>query len=123
MSLCCCSDDLIAVEIEAKLSCDLLNLKIWQIHVTVTREFLESVEENVRSRRPAWRVDAAKVDTHCDSVLLLSDHSIFPRGNYDLLKLKTKKRRIITILLSDYSPPPALESLVKCPYLSRFKVW
>ncbi|XP_062090117.1 inositol-pentakisphosphate 2-kinase-like isoform X2 [Humulus lupulus] len=46
--------------------------------VTVSREFLESVEKNVLSQRPAWRVHGAKVDTRCDSVLLLSDHSVFP---------------------------------------------
>ena len=60
------------------------------MRITVTREFLELVEKNVMSQRPAWRVDAAKVDTHCDSVLLLSDHSIFPRGTYKMLEL-TKK--------------------------------
>ncbi|XP_062097386.1 inositol-pentakisphosphate 2-kinase-like [Humulus lupulus] len=51
--------------------------------VMVSREFLESVEKNVLSQRPAWRVDAAKVDTRCDSVLLLSDHSIFPSGIHE----------------------------------------
>ncbi|XP_060967090.1 inositol-pentakisphosphate 2-kinase [Cannabis sativa] len=48
--------------------------------VKVSREFLELVEKNVLSQRPAWRVDASKVDTRCDSVLILSDHSIFPTG-------------------------------------------
>ncbi|KAF3446350.1 hypothetical protein FNV43_RR11529 [Rhamnella rubrinervis] len=48
--------------------------------VLVTREFLESVEKNVICQRPAWRVDAAKVDTSSDSVLLLSDHSLFSHG-------------------------------------------
>ncbi|XP_027332750.1 inositol-pentakisphosphate 2-kinase-like [Abrus precatorius] len=47
------------------------------MHVLVTREFLELVEKNVISQRPAWRVDAARVDTHCDFGILMSDHSLF----------------------------------------------
>ncbi|TQD96102.1 hypothetical protein C1H46_018245 [Malus baccata] len=47
--------------------------------VPVSREFLESVEKNVISQRPASRVDATKVDTQSDTVLLMSDHSLFPR--------------------------------------------
>ncbi|GKU89971.1 hypothetical protein SLEP1_g4039 [Rubroshorea leprosula] len=50
------------------------------MRVRVTKEFLESVEKNVICKRPAWRVDAAQVDTYCDSVLLISDHSLFPNG-------------------------------------------
>lgn len=53
------------------------------MHVLVSREFLESIEKNVLSERPACRVDAAKVDRDCDSVLLMSDHSLFP-GNLSL---------------------------------------
>ncbi|XP_043713241.1 inositol-pentakisphosphate 2-kinase-like isoform X2 [Telopea speciosissima] len=48
--------------------------------VLVSRKFLESVENNVSVQRPAWRVDAAKVNTLCDSALLISDHSVFPHG-------------------------------------------
>ncbi|CAO2835121.1 unnamed protein product [Amaranthus hypochondriacus] len=48
------------------------------VRVLVSREFLESVERNVLSKRPGWRVTAAKVDCFADSVLLMSDHSIFP---------------------------------------------
>ncbi|KAH7524122.1 hypothetical protein FEM48_Zijuj06G0085500 [Ziziphus jujuba var. spinosa] len=48
--------------------------------VLVSRQFLESVEKNVICQRPVWRVDAAKVDTSSDSVLLLSDHSLFSHG-------------------------------------------
>ncbi|CAL0323823.1 unnamed protein product [Lupinus luteus] len=51
------------------------------VHVSVSREFLESVEKNVISQRPAWRVDAAGVDTHCDFGLLMSDHSLFAHGS------------------------------------------
>ncbi|KAK9270390.1 hypothetical protein L1049_025969 [Liquidambar formosana] len=50
------------------------------IPVLVSREFLESVEKNVLSQRPAWRVNAAKVDSLCHSALIISDHSIFPHG-------------------------------------------
>ncbi|KAK7280684.1 hypothetical protein RJT34_25751 [Clitoria ternatea] len=51
------------------------------MHVLVTREFLELVENNVLSQRPACRVDAARVDTHCDFGLLMSDHSLFANGS------------------------------------------
>ncbi|XP_044510885.1 inositol-pentakisphosphate 2-kinase-like isoform X2 [Mangifera indica] len=50
------------------------------LRVLVTRAFLEYVQYNALCRRPASRVDAAEVDTHCDSVLLLSDHTVFPQG-------------------------------------------
>lgn len=49
--------------------------------VRVTREFLESVQKNVTGQRPAWRVDAADIKIPCDSVLLMSDHTLFPQGN------------------------------------------
>ena len=55
------------------------------MRVLVSREFLESIEKNVLCERPAWRVDAAKVHTDCDSALLMSDHSLFP-GNFCLLE-------------------------------------
>lgn len=51
------------------------------MRVHVSREFLESVGMNVICQRPAWRVDAAKVDMQCDSALLITDHSLFPHGN------------------------------------------
>ncbi|XP_058092015.1 inositol-pentakisphosphate 2-kinase IPK1 isoform X3 [Magnolia sinica] len=51
------------------------------IRVLVSEEFLESIEKNVISQRPAWRVDAAKVNTLCDSALLISDHSVFHHGS------------------------------------------
>ncbi|KAL6207462.1 hypothetical protein ACLB2K_018420 [Fragaria x ananassa] len=50
------------------------------MRVQASREFLETVEKNVNSQRPASRVDAAKVDTECDYVLVMSDHSLFPDG-------------------------------------------
>lgn len=49
-----------------------------QICVAVCREFLEAIQKNVHSQRPAWRIEAAKVDIYCDSALLISDHSVFP---------------------------------------------
>lgn len=51
-----------------------------QIQVLVTREFLEEIERNIKSHRPDWRIDAAKVDTLNESALLISDHSLFPHG-------------------------------------------
>ncbi|XP_021613502.1 inositol-pentakisphosphate 2-kinase isoform X1 [Manihot esculenta] len=50
------------------------------MHVVTSSEFLESIEKKVVCQRPAWRVDAAKVDTKCDFVLLMTDHSLFPNG-------------------------------------------
>lgn len=50
-------------------------------HILVTKEFLETVEKNVASQRPAGRVDVSRVDTQCDFSLLMSDHSIFPQGS------------------------------------------
>ncbi|KAF5747135.1 inositol-pentakisphosphate 2-kinase-like isoform X1 [Tripterygium wilfordii] len=50
------------------------------IRILVSREFLESIEKKVIFQRPAWRVDAARVDMSRDSVLLMSDHSLFPLG-------------------------------------------
>lgn len=51
----------------------------------MTKEFLESVEENARCKRPEWRVNDAKADTQCDSALLLSDLSQFPYSKCLLL--------------------------------------
>ncbi|KAL9234308.1 hypothetical protein vseg_009193 [Gypsophila vaccaria] len=48
------------------------------LRILVSREFLESIEKNVLYQRPVWRVDAAKVNLCTDSVLLMSDHSVFP---------------------------------------------
>ncbi|XWS14544.1 hypothetical protein CRYUN_Cryun35bG0019000 [Craigia yunnanensis] len=50
------------------------------MRVLVTKEFLESVEKNVTCHRPAWRVDSSQVNVNRDSVLIISDHSIFPNG-------------------------------------------
>ncbi|PHT98847.1 Inositol-pentakisphosphate 2-kinase IPK1 [Capsicum chinense] len=65
-----------------RVMCSLLGSKNVDagIHIPVTREFLETVDNNVLCHRPSWRVDAAKVNPLCDSVLLISDHSLFPRG-------------------------------------------
>lgn len=46
----------------------------------MSREFLKAVENKVLRQRPSWRVDAAKVNPLCDSVLVIADHSIFPSG-------------------------------------------
>ncbi|KAL5215516.1 hypothetical protein ABZP36_006917 [Zizania latifolia] len=52
--------------------------------VRVSKNFLELVEKNVLSSRPAWRVNASTIDAGADSALLISDHSLFsgnPRGS------------------------------------------
>ncbi|CAN1127029.1 Inositol-pentakisphosphate 2-kinase [Linum perenne] len=46
----------------------------------VSREFLECIEKKVICQRPSWRVDAARVDPRRDSVLIMSDHTLFPHG-------------------------------------------
>ncbi|EOY14827.1 Inositol-pentakisphosphate 2-kinase 1, putative isoform 2 [Theobroma cacao] len=50
------------------------------IRVRVTKEFLESVDNNVICQRPAWRVDSSQVDANRDTALIISDHSVFPNG-------------------------------------------
>ncbi|XP_022763203.1 inositol-pentakisphosphate 2-kinase-like isoform X2 [Durio zibethinus] len=50
------------------------------LRVLVAKEFLEFVDKNVTCHRPAWRVDSSQVDMNRDSVLIMSDHSIFPNG-------------------------------------------
>ncbi|CAJ1972470.1 unnamed protein product [Sphenostylis stenocarpa] len=79
--------------------------------VLVTRHFLELVEKNVTCYRPVWRVDAARVDTHCDFGLLMSDHSLFAHAE-------------ISSISSSQGPSPCLsiEIKPKCGFLpmSRF---
>ncbi|CAA0843407.1 Inositol-pentakisphosphate 2-kinase family protein, partial [Striga hermonthica] len=64
-----------------KVMCPLLGFEHVDagIRLIVSKEFLEAVENKVLLQRPSWRVDAAKVNSLCDSVLLIADHSIFPR--------------------------------------------
>ncbi|KAJ6684876.1 INOSITOL POLYPHOSPHATE KINASE 1 [Salix purpurea] len=50
------------------------------MRVPVKRDFLECVEKNVIKQRPAWRVDVSVVDLERDSVIIMSDHSLFPGG-------------------------------------------
>ncbi|CAM8930841.1 unnamed protein product [Rhodiola kirilowii] len=49
--------------------------------VHVSREFLECIQENALCQRPALRVDAATVNVHCHTALLISDHSVFVQGS------------------------------------------
>ncbi|CAH8390761.1 unnamed protein product [Eruca vesicaria subsp. sativa] len=50
------------------------------VRVSVSKEFLESVDKKVTKQRPPWRVNAANVDTSHDSALILNDHSLFSQG-------------------------------------------
>ncbi|GMH13899.1 hypothetical protein Nepgr_015740 [Nepenthes gracilis] len=50
------------------------------VQVPVSKEFLETVERNVLCQRPGWRVNDSKINTCINSVLLMSDHSVFPDG-------------------------------------------
>ena len=52
------------------------------MRVLVTKEFLESVEKNVTCYRPVGRIDSSQVNVNRDSVLIISDHSIFSNGNF-----------------------------------------
>ncbi|XP_054798297.1 inositol-pentakisphosphate 2-kinase isoform X2 [Prosopis cineraria] len=54
------------------------------MNVLVSREFLGTVEKNFTCQRPAFRVDTAQIDMHSDSVLLMSDHSLFPHGSWQV---------------------------------------
>ncbi|KAG6776502.1 hypothetical protein POTOM_020013 [Populus tomentosa] len=51
------------------------------MRVPVAREFLECVEKNVIKQRPPWRVDVSTFDMERDSMIIMSDHSLFPGGN------------------------------------------
>lgn len=53
------------------------------VRVQVTREFLESIHNGVLFQRPSWRAENARVNTQCDSAILMSDHSIFPHGVHE----------------------------------------
>ncbi|KFK31811.1 hypothetical protein AALP_AA6G161800 [Arabis alpina] len=50
------------------------------VRISVSKEFLESVDKKVTKQRPPWRVNAANVDTSHDSALILNDHSLFSQG-------------------------------------------
>jgi hypothetical protein len=52
-----------------------------QVRVRVSRDFLELVEKNVLSSRPAGRVNASSIDNTADAALLIADHSLFS-GTY-----------------------------------------
>ncbi|PKU63152.1 inositol-pentakisphosphate 2-kinase IPK1 isoform X1 [Dendrobium catenatum] len=51
------------------------------VPIFVTKEFLESVEKNVHTQRPPWRLHATEVDLLSHSALLMSDHSVFSSGS------------------------------------------
>ncbi|AQK46910.1 Inositol-pentakisphosphate 2-kinase [Zea mays] len=51
------------------------------VRVRVSRDFLELVEKNVLSSRPAGRVNASSIDNTADAALLIADHSLFS-GTY-----------------------------------------
>ncbi|KAF8405267.1 hypothetical protein HHK36_010168 [Tetracentron sinense] len=93
------------------------------IRILVSREFLESVEKNTLCQRPASRVQAARVNTLCDSALLVSDHSAFPHGKYRLHKFSPM---VITSCVSILKEEPCIsvEIKPKCGFLpcSKFIV-
>ncbi|RID44997.1 hypothetical protein BRARA_I01755 [Brassica rapa] len=64
------------------------------VRVSVSKEFLESVDKKVTKQRPPWRVNAANVDTSHDSALILNDHSLFSQGTSsgDCLSVEIKPK-------------------------------
>jgi inositol-pentakisphosphate 2-kinase len=56
-----------------------------QVRVRVSRDFLELVEKNVLSSRPAWRVNASSIDNTADAALLIPDHSLFSGTHLNIL--------------------------------------
>ncbi|KAI4339894.1 hypothetical protein MLD38_024779 [Melastoma candidum] len=52
------------------------------IQVHASKKFLQEIAKNIESSRPSWRIDASEVDTLSESVLVISDHSLFPQSKY-----------------------------------------
>ncbi|XP_057986795.1 inositol-pentakisphosphate 2-kinase isoform X2 [Hevea brasiliensis] len=93
-------------------------------HVLVSREFLESIEKKVICQRPAWRVDAAKIDTQrilnvgpCISVEIKPKCGFLPSSRFiaerNVIKRSTTRFRMHQVLklhereiseLSQYDP-------------------
>ncbi|KAG6423160.1 hypothetical protein SASPL_113548 [Salvia splendens] len=74
------------------------------IHVLVSREFLEAVDNKVLCQRPSWRVDAARINPLHDSVLLISDHSVFPHFSDSLREDFCVSVEIKISQISQYHP-------------------
>ncbi|KAG6403204.1 hypothetical protein SASPL_135421 [Salvia splendens] len=74
------------------------------IHVLVSREFLEAVDNKVLCQRPSWRVDAARVNPLRDSVLLIADHSVFPHVSDSLKEDFCVSVEIKISQISQYDP-------------------
>nr|XP_043613161.1 inositol-pentakisphosphate 2-kinase-like [Erigeron canadensis] len=53
------------------------------VRVMVSKEFLESLHNDVLLERPSWRVDSGRIDYLRDSAILMSDHSIFPHAVHE----------------------------------------
>lgn len=72
--------------------------------IHVSEGFLEALEQKISNKRPAWRIEDAKIDTQSDFALLMSDHSLSLRGP------------------SDTTPCISIEIKPKCGFLpsSRF---
>eukprot|EP00252_Welwitschia_mirabilis_P023919 TRINITY_DN6898_c0_g1_i1.p1 TRINITY_DN6898_c0_g1~~TRINITY_DN6898_c0_g1_i1.p1 ORF type:complete len:497 (+),score=87.95 TRINITY_DN6898_c0_g1_i1:124-1614(+) len=50
------------------------------IIISVSKGFLDAVEQNIDDKRPAWRSDSSKINHDVDFALLMSDHSLMPRS-------------------------------------------
>lgn len=51
--------------------------------IRVSEGFLDALEQQISNKRPALRIEAAKIDLQSDFALLMSDHSLFLRGPND----------------------------------------
>ncbi|XP_022880009.1 inositol-pentakisphosphate 2-kinase-like [Olea europaea var. sylvestris] len=93
------------------------------IRVLVSREFLEAVENKVLCQRPSRRVHDAKVNPLCDSVLLITDHSIFPHvsgiiKNDFCLSVEIKPKCGFLPILEFIAPENAVKTSI-----SRFEMY
>ncbi|KAL2346308.1 hypothetical protein Fmac_000308 [Flemingia macrophylla] len=69
--------------------------------IGVSKKFLESVEKNVICQRLTWRVDDAQVDIHRDSVLLMSDHSLFTHEDTNFCIAKAFEDELKSVVQAD----------------------
>ncbi|KAF6144734.1 hypothetical protein GIB67_017753, partial [Kingdonia uniflora] len=89
------------------------------MHILVSGQFLEAVKNNFFCQRPAWRVDASKVNLLCDFALLISDHSIFPDGIVNVtpcisVEIKPKCEDQFGYMLSDILKQNNVDNFGNC---------
>lgn len=63
----------------------------------MSKKFLEEIEKNVESFRPSWRISASEVNTFSSSVLVISDHSLFPQGTHFISRMVDSIHWVLTL--------------------------